>query len=167
MNPAMSSWVALRRRVPPQPGQSDLGAIGNAGAMAVQVAKRLGAGRMVGGPRPRPAAGAYPGRRRRRGPADRTLRPQPHARLDPDRRSRRPHDRTSVGGAALHRPPSPEQRPRLCLSPRLRRRSFRRAGVTPVAVGYVAAVRLAVAPAHLVRRLLVVAVHETSYLARQ
>jgi NADPH:quinone reductase-like Zn-dependent oxidoreductase len=50
MNPAMSSWVALRRRVPIQPGQSVLvlGATGNAGTMAVQVAKRLGAGRVVG-----------------------------------------------------------------------------------------------------------------------
>jgi NADPH:quinone reductase-like Zn-dependent oxidoreductase len=50
MNPAMSSWVALRRRVPIQPGQSVLvlGATGNAGAMAVQVARRLGAGRVVG-----------------------------------------------------------------------------------------------------------------------
>ena len=50
MNPAMSAWVALRRRVPLQPGQSVLvlGATGNAGAMAVQVAKRLGAGRVVG-----------------------------------------------------------------------------------------------------------------------
>jgi NADPH:quinone reductase-like Zn-dependent oxidoreductase len=50
MNPAMSSWVALRLRVPIEPGQSVLvlGATGNAGAMAVQVAKRLGAGRVVG-----------------------------------------------------------------------------------------------------------------------
>jgi NADPH:quinone reductase-like Zn-dependent oxidoreductase len=50
MNPAMSSWVALRRRVPIQPGQSVLvlGATGNAGAMALLVAKRLGAGRVVG-----------------------------------------------------------------------------------------------------------------------
>jgi NADPH:quinone reductase-like Zn-dependent oxidoreductase len=50
MNPAMSAWVALRRRVPLQPGQSVLvlGATGNAGGMAVQVAKRLGAGRVVG-----------------------------------------------------------------------------------------------------------------------
>lgn len=50
MNPAMSSWVALRRRVPLQPGQSllVLGATGNAGTMAVQVAKLLGAGRVVG-----------------------------------------------------------------------------------------------------------------------
>jgi len=44
MNPAMSSWVALRRRVPIETGQHVLvlGATGNAGAMAVQVAKRLG-----------------------------------------------------------------------------------------------------------------------------
>jgi NADPH:quinone reductase-like Zn-dependent oxidoreductase len=57
MNPAMSSWVALRRRVPLEPGQSVLvlGATGNAGAMAIQIAKRLGAGRVVG-------AGRDPGR---------------------------------------------------------------------------------------------------------
>jgi NADPH:quinone reductase-like Zn-dependent oxidoreductase len=50
MNPAMSSWVALRRRVPLQPGQSVLvlGATGNAGTMAIQVAKLLGAGRVIG-----------------------------------------------------------------------------------------------------------------------
>jgi NADPH:quinone reductase-like Zn-dependent oxidoreductase len=50
MNPAMSSWVALRRRVPLEKGQSVLvlGATGNAGTMAVQVARRLGAGRIVG-----------------------------------------------------------------------------------------------------------------------
>ncbi len=50
MNPAMSAWVALRRRVPIEPGQSVLilGATGNAGTMAVQVAKRLGAGHVVG-----------------------------------------------------------------------------------------------------------------------
>jgi NADPH:quinone reductase-like Zn-dependent oxidoreductase len=64
MNPAMSSWVALRRRVPLQPGQSVLilGATGNAGAMAVQVARRLGAGRVVG-------AGRDPGRLRELIPA--------------------------------------------------------------------------------------------------
>jgi threonine dehydrogenase-like Zn-dependent dehydrogenase len=57
MNPAMSAWVALRRRVPLQPGQSVLvlGATGNAGTMAVQVAKRLGATTVVG-------AGRDPGR---------------------------------------------------------------------------------------------------------
>jgi NADPH:quinone reductase-like Zn-dependent oxidoreductase len=55
MNPAMSAWVALRRRVPLEAGQSVLilGATGNAGQMAVQVAKRLGAGRVVGAGRDR------------------------------------------------------------------------------------------------------------------
>jgi NADPH:quinone reductase-like Zn-dependent oxidoreductase len=50
MNPAMSSWVALRLRAPIEPGQSVfvLGATGNAGQMAVQIAKLLGAGRVVG-----------------------------------------------------------------------------------------------------------------------
>jgi NADPH:quinone reductase-like Zn-dependent oxidoreductase len=50
MNPAMSAWVALRRRVPIKPGESVLvlGATGNAGSMAVQVAKRLGAGQVIG-----------------------------------------------------------------------------------------------------------------------
>jgi NADPH:quinone reductase-like Zn-dependent oxidoreductase len=55
MNPAMSAWVALRRRVPLESGQGVLvlGATGNAGAMAVQVARRLGAGRVVGAGRDR------------------------------------------------------------------------------------------------------------------
>jgi NADPH:quinone reductase-like Zn-dependent oxidoreductase len=50
MNPAMSAWVALRRRVPLKKGQSVLvlGATGNAGSTAIQIAKRLGAGRVVG-----------------------------------------------------------------------------------------------------------------------
>jgi NADPH:quinone reductase-like Zn-dependent oxidoreductase len=50
MNPAMSSWVALRRRVPLTADASVLvlGATGNAGTMAVQIARRLGAGRVVG-----------------------------------------------------------------------------------------------------------------------
>jgi NADPH:quinone reductase-like Zn-dependent oxidoreductase len=49
MNPAMSSWVALRRRAALQPGQSVLilGATGNAGQMAVQIARHLGAARIV------------------------------------------------------------------------------------------------------------------------
>jgi NADPH:quinone reductase-like Zn-dependent oxidoreductase len=49
MNPAMSSWVALRQRVSFQAGQDVLvlGATGNAGQMAVQVAKRLGAGQII------------------------------------------------------------------------------------------------------------------------
>ena len=63
MNPAMSSWVALRRRVPIQAGQSVLilGATGNAGQMAVQVAKRLGAGRVVGAGRDQARLAALPG----------------------------------------------------------------------------------------------------------
>jgi NADPH:quinone reductase-like Zn-dependent oxidoreductase len=58
MNPAMSSWVALRRRVPLRPGDSSvlvLGATGNAGRLAVQIAKHLGAARVI-------AAGRDPGR---------------------------------------------------------------------------------------------------------
>ncbi|ROS43680.1 quinone oxidoreductase family protein [Amycolatopsis thermoflava] len=49
MNPALSSWTALRTRVPFQAGQSVLvhGATGNAGSMAVKVAKHLGAGRVI------------------------------------------------------------------------------------------------------------------------
>jgi NADPH:quinone reductase-like Zn-dependent oxidoreductase len=49
MNPAMSAWVALRRRIDFQAGQSVLvlGATGSSGQMAVQVAKRLGAGHVI------------------------------------------------------------------------------------------------------------------------
>ncbi|ULO04943.1 zinc-binding alcohol dehydrogenase family protein [Paenibacillus sp. 19GGS1-52] len=49
MNPAMSSWVALRRRVDFQPGQKVLvlGATGNSGQMAVQIAKLLGASQVI------------------------------------------------------------------------------------------------------------------------
>jgi NADPH:quinone reductase-like Zn-dependent oxidoreductase len=49
MNPAMSSWVALRRRIEFQAGQSVLvlGATGSSGQLAVQVAKQLGAQRVV------------------------------------------------------------------------------------------------------------------------
>ncbi len=45
MNPAMSSWVALRKRIAFEPGQSVLvlGATGVAGQLAVQVAQHLGA----------------------------------------------------------------------------------------------------------------------------
>jgi NADPH:quinone reductase-like Zn-dependent oxidoreductase len=50
MNPAMSSWVALRRRINFEPGQTVLilGATGSSGQMAVQIAKRLGAGHVIG-----------------------------------------------------------------------------------------------------------------------
>jgi NADPH:quinone reductase-like Zn-dependent oxidoreductase len=49
MNPAMSSWVALRQWVPFQAGQNVLvlGATGNAGQMAIQVARRLGANQVI------------------------------------------------------------------------------------------------------------------------
>jgi NADPH:quinone reductase-like Zn-dependent oxidoreductase len=57
MNPAMSSWVALRQRVPFPPGQDVLvlGATGNAGQMAVQIAKLAGAKNVI-------AAGRHPAR---------------------------------------------------------------------------------------------------------
>jgi NADPH:quinone reductase-like Zn-dependent oxidoreductase len=66
MNPAMSSWVALRQRVQFRAAQNVLvlGATGNAGQMAVQIAKLLGAGQIVAAGRDRgrlaglPALGA-------------------------------------------------------------------------------------------------------------
>jgi NADPH:quinone reductase-like Zn-dependent oxidoreductase len=49
MNPAMSSWVALRQRVQFQAGQNVLvlGATGNGGQLAVQLAKLLGADQVI------------------------------------------------------------------------------------------------------------------------
>ncbi|MFD6399049.1 zinc-binding alcohol dehydrogenase family protein [Nocardia sp. NPDC060249] len=49
MNPAMSSWVALRRRIAFQKGQRVLvlGATGSAGRMAVQIAKQFGASSVI------------------------------------------------------------------------------------------------------------------------
>jgi NADPH:quinone reductase-like Zn-dependent oxidoreductase len=49
MNPGMSSWIALTRRLAWEVGQSILvlGATGNAGRMAVQVAKHLGASHVI------------------------------------------------------------------------------------------------------------------------
>ncbi len=49
MNPAMSSWLALRRRITFQPGQSVLvlGATGSAGQLAVEIARHLGAGTVI------------------------------------------------------------------------------------------------------------------------
>lgn len=49
MNPAMASWVALRRRIKFSRGQNllILGATGNAGRCAVQVAKHLGAAQII------------------------------------------------------------------------------------------------------------------------
>ena len=50
MNPVMSSWLALRRRIHFEPGQTVLvlGATGSSGRMAVQVAKHLGASHVIG-----------------------------------------------------------------------------------------------------------------------
>jgi NADPH:quinone reductase-like Zn-dependent oxidoreductase len=58
VNPAMSSWLPLRHRVDLRPGQTVLvvGATGSAGRMAVQIARQLGAGRVI-------AAGRDPKRR--------------------------------------------------------------------------------------------------------
>jgi len=55
MNPAMSSWVALRRRVALPAGASVLvlGATGNAGAMAVRIARLFGAGTVIAAGRSR------------------------------------------------------------------------------------------------------------------
>ncbi len=49
MNPAMSSWVALRRRVQFRAGQNVLvlGATGNAGRMALQITKLFGANQII------------------------------------------------------------------------------------------------------------------------
>ena len=49
INPAMSSWVALRHRIDFGRGQRVLvlGATGNAGRMAIQVAKRFGAAQVI------------------------------------------------------------------------------------------------------------------------
>lgn len=53
MNPAMSSWIALRRRVKFHAGQNVLilGATGNAGRMAIQVSKLFGANKIIGAAR--------------------------------------------------------------------------------------------------------------------
>jgi NADPH:quinone reductase-like Zn-dependent oxidoreductase len=50
MNPAMSSWLALRFRAPLRGGEKVLilGVTGQAGQMAVQVARRLGAAKVIG-----------------------------------------------------------------------------------------------------------------------
>ncbi|NQX49208.1 zinc-binding alcohol dehydrogenase family protein [Paenibacillus tritici] len=59
MNPAMSAWVTLRRRVQAKPGFKVLilGATGNSGQMAVQIAKLMGASQII-------AAGRNPERLR-------------------------------------------------------------------------------------------------------
>lgn len=62
MNPAMSSWIALKRRIEFRAGQNVLilGATGNAGRMAVQVAKLFGAGKIVAVGRDADALAALP-----------------------------------------------------------------------------------------------------------
>jgi NADPH:quinone reductase-like Zn-dependent oxidoreductase len=49
MNPGMSSWVALHKRVTFTPGQSVLilGATGSAGQLAIQIARHLGASKVI------------------------------------------------------------------------------------------------------------------------
>jgi NADPH:quinone reductase-like Zn-dependent oxidoreductase len=63
MNPAMSSWVALRRRIQFRAGQHVLilGATGNAGRLAVQVAKHLGAGKVIAAGRNQMLLATLPG----------------------------------------------------------------------------------------------------------
>ena len=63
MNPAMSSWVALRQRVAFQAGQNVLvlGATGNAGRMAVQVASLFGANQVIAAGRDAGRLAALPG----------------------------------------------------------------------------------------------------------
>ncbi|MCV7429758.1 quinone oxidoreductase family protein [Mycobacterium montefiorense] len=63
MNPVMSSWLALRRRIDFQPGQTVLilGATGNSGRMAVRVAKQLGAADVIGAGRDARRLAALPG----------------------------------------------------------------------------------------------------------
>ncbi len=48
-NPGMSSWAALTLRAPLQPGETVLvnGATGSAGRLAVQIARHLGAGKVI------------------------------------------------------------------------------------------------------------------------
>ena len=49
MNPGMSSWVALKKRIVFEPGQSVLvlGGTGSAGQLAIQIAKHLGASKVI------------------------------------------------------------------------------------------------------------------------
>ncbi|HEX4251545.1 MAG TPA: zinc-binding alcohol dehydrogenase family protein, partial [Pseudonocardia sp.] len=62
MNPTMSAWVALTQRAGLREGESVLvlGATGNAGRMAVQLARHLGASRVVGAGRARAVLDTLP-----------------------------------------------------------------------------------------------------------
>ena len=62
MNPAMSSWVALRQRITFESGQNVLvlGATGNAGQLAVQIAKLFGANQIIAAGRDADRLGALP-----------------------------------------------------------------------------------------------------------
>lgn len=96
MNPGMSSWVALRRRVTFREGQRVLilGATGSAGRMAVQIAKRFGAAQVfaVGRDATRlkalPDLGADPGARLRRNRRSSRRRRRPRLRVGRPRRRR-------------------------------------------------------------------------------
>lgn len=63
MNPAMSSWLALRKRITFEAGQRVLilGATGNAGQMAIQIAKRLGARQVIAAGRDSALLNTLPG----------------------------------------------------------------------------------------------------------
>ncbi|MFJ6852130.1 zinc-binding alcohol dehydrogenase family protein [Streptomyces sp. NPDC091271] len=63
MNPGMSSWVALRRRITFREGQRVLilGATGSAGRMAIQIAKRFGAAQVFAAGRDTTRLRALPG----------------------------------------------------------------------------------------------------------
>jgi NADPH:quinone reductase-like Zn-dependent oxidoreductase len=63
MNPAMSSWIALTRRIAVAPGARVLvlGATGNAGRLAVPIARRLGASEVVAVARDAGRLAALPG----------------------------------------------------------------------------------------------------------
>ena len=68
MNPGMSSWVGLRRRVDFHRGCKVLvmGATGNAGQLAIQIAKHLGAAQVIGAGRDHALLAVLPGPGRRR-----------------------------------------------------------------------------------------------------
>jgi len=62
MNPAMAAWLALRCRVPFRAGQNVLvlGATGASGSMAVQIARHLGAGKIIAAGRDEQKLAALP-----------------------------------------------------------------------------------------------------------